>query len=311
MKKVILVIACLAIIVFGGMHFLMPEKTTPHLTQFFSKEHKEVQRIQDWLKYKQQQQLLLVDVVSPVSPKQQGAYAEYIKQKIEFNQQNIQRLQLSRYQSKAFKELQQLEIHALEQWNNLFQTHIVDAFIEQQHFTEIPAEEYQQFDAEARYALQKQEILILEHLQQLLQHKSPYLSDIDHSLLSDWLYYQLMQHEIHPVISEWLEVETDMPDRSRQDAMQDLRLYKQFNPNTDEYKYIMSLETQLWHAEHPSSNLLAQPSNTMSNSDIEIDPEIVIPEDEPQVEQIKKLIETQHNSVSRMMFSQLRQSFLK
>jgi hypothetical protein len=68
MKKVILVIACLAIIVFGGMHFLMPEKTTPHLTQFFSKEHKEVQRIQDWLKYKQQQQLLLVDVVSPVSP---------------------------------------------------------------------------------------------------------------------------------------------------------------------------------------------------------------------------------------------------
>jgi predicted MFS family arabinose efflux permease len=50
MKKVILVIACLAIIVFGWMHFLMPEKTTPHLTQFFSKEHKEVQRIQDWLK---------------------------------------------------------------------------------------------------------------------------------------------------------------------------------------------------------------------------------------------------------------------
>lgn len=200
MKKVILVIACLAIIVFGGMHFLMPEKTTPHLTQFFSKEHKEVQRIQDWLKYKQQQQLLLVDVVSPVSPKQQGAYAEYIKQKIEFNQQNIQRLQLSRYQSKAFKELQQLEIHALEQWNNLFQTHIVDAFIEQQHFTEIPAEEYQQFDAEARYALQKQEVLVLEHLQQLLQHNSPYLSDIDHSLLSDWLYYQLMQHEIHPDI---------------------------------------------------------------------------------------------------------------
>ena len=253
----------------------------------------------------------MVDVTSPVSPKQQGAYAEYIKQKIELNQQNIQRLQLSRYQSKAFKELQQLEIHALEQWNTLFQTHIVDAFIEQQHFTEIPAEEYQQFDAEARYALQKQEILVLEHLQQLLQHNSPYLSDIDHSLLSDWLYYQLMQHEIHPVISEWLEVETDMPDRSRQDAMQDLRLYKRFNPNTDEYKYIMSLETQLWHAEHPSSNLLTQPSTTMSNSDIEIDSEILIPEDKPQVEQIKKLIETQHDTVSRMMFSQLRQSFLK
>ncbi len=94
--------------------------------------------------------------------------------------------------------------------------------------------EYQQFDAEARYALQKQEVLVLEHLQQLLQHNSPYLSDIDHSLLSDWLYYQLMQHEIHPVISEWLEVETDMPRRSRQDAMQDPRLYKRFNPNTDE-----------------------------------------------------------------------------
>ena len=52
------------------------------------------------------------------------------------------------------------------------------------------------------------------------------------------------------------EVGADMPDRSRQDAMQDLGLYKRFNPNTDEYKYIMSLETQLWHSEHPSSNLL-------------------------------------------------------
>lgn len=311
MKKVILVIACLAIIIFGGMHFLMPEKTTPHLTQFFSKEHKDVQLIQDWLKYKQQQRLLLVDVASPVSPKQQGAYAEYIKQKIELNQQNIQRLRLTRYQTKAFKELQQLEIHALEQWNTLFQTHIVDAFVEKQNFTKIPAEEYQQFDAETRYALQKQEVLVLEHLQQLLQDNSPYLYDIDHSLLSDWLNYQLMQHEIHPVISESLHVETDMPDRSRQNAMKDLRLYKRFNPNTDEYKYIMSLKTQLWHAEHPSSNLLAQPSNTMSNSDIEIDPEIVIPEDEPQVEQIKKLIETQHENVNRMMFSQLRQSFLK
>ncbi len=68
MKKVILVIACLAIIVFGGMHFLMPEKTTPHLTQFFSKEHKEVQRIQDWLKYKQQQQLLFGRCCKPCQP---------------------------------------------------------------------------------------------------------------------------------------------------------------------------------------------------------------------------------------------------
>ena len=67
----------------------------------------------------------------------------------------------------------------------------------------------------------------------------------------------------------------------------------------------------MMYAEHPSSNLLAQPSNTMSNSDIEIDPEIVIPVEEPQVEQIKKLIETQHDTVSRMMISQLRQSFLK
>ena len=74
-----------------------------------------------------------------------------------------------------------------EQWNTLFQTHIVDADVEQQHFTEIPAEEYQQFDAEALYALQNKK-LVLEHLQQLLQHKSPYLSDIDHSLLSDWLF---------------------------------------------------------------------------------------------------------------------------
>lgn len=309
MKKVILVVVCLAIMVFGVMHFLVPEKATPHLTQFFSKEHKEVKHIQDWLKYKQQQQLLLVDVSQPVSPKQQAAYVEYIKQKIEFNQQNIQRLTLSHYQSKAFKELQQLEIHALEQWNDLFQTHIVDAFVEQQYFTEIPPEEYQQLDAEARYALQKQEILVLEQLQKLLRQNSPYVSDIDHSLLSDWIYYQQIQHETHPVLSEWLEVEADAPRRSRQDAMQDLRLYKRFNPHTDEYKYIMSLETQLWHAEHPSSNLVVQPVS--STIDMEADQDIVIPEDIPQVDQLKKLINTQHETVSQMMLTQLRQGFFK
>lgn len=309
MKKVILVVVCLAIMVFGVMHFVMPEKTTPHLTHFFSKEYKETQRTQDWLKYKQQQQLLLVDVLLPASPKQQGAYAEYIKQKIELNQQNIQRIKLNHYQSKGFKELQQLEIHALEQWNDLFQTHIVDAFVDQQYFSEIPAEEYQQINTEARYALQQQEILVLEHLQQLLQQNNPYVSDIDHALLSDWVYYQQMQHEIHPVISEWLKTETDTPHRSRQDAMQDLRLYKRFNPNTDEYKYIMSLETQLWHAEHPSSNLVAEQPNAIS--ELEIDQDIIIPQEKPQIDQIKQLIQQQQDAVSQMLLHQLSQAFLK
>lgn len=308
MRKFIVVIVCLALVGFGLMYFFLPEKTTPHLTQFFSKQHKEVQRIQDWLSYQQQQQLLLVDVLTPVSPKQQSAYVDYIKQKIELNQQNIQRLKLSHYQSKAFKELQQLEIHALEQWNDLFQTHIVDAYAEQQHFVEIPAEEYQQIHTEARYALQQQEILILKQLQHMLEVNSPYLSDIDPDLLGDWTHYQLMQHEIHPVISEWLKTEVNTPPPSRQEAMQELRIYKRFQPRTDEYKYIMSLQTQLWHTEHPSSNLV---KTTTSVTEFEMDQEILVPEDEPQAEQIKKLIQQQHAHVSQMLSIQLNQAFLK
>ena len=308
MRKFIVVIVCLALVGFGLMYFFLPEKMTPHLTQFFSKQHKEVQRIQDWLSYQQQQQLLLVDVLTPVSPKQQSAYVDYIKQKIELNQQNIQRLKLSHYQSKAFKELQQLEIHALEQWNDLFQTHIVDAYAEQQHFVEIPAEEYQQIHTEARYALQQQEILILKQLQHMLEVNSPYLSDIDPDLLGDWTHYQLMQHEIHPVISEWLKTEVNTPPPSRQEAMQELRIYKRFQPRTDEYKYIMSLQTQLWHTEHPSSNLV---KTTTSVTEFEMDQEILVPEDEPQAEQIKKLIQQQHAHVSQMLSMQLNQAFLK
>ena len=109
MKKVILVIACLAIIVFGGMHFLMPEKTTPHLTQFFSKEHKEVQRIQDWLKYKQQQQLLLVDVVSPVSPKQQGAMLNTSNKKLSSTSKIFNAFSLLAIKAKRLKSYNSLK----------------------------------------------------------------------------------------------------------------------------------------------------------------------------------------------------------
>lgn len=70
MKKIVLVVVCLATLTYGAFHFIMPEKAIPRLNQFFSQPIKEVQLIQDWLKYRQQQQLLLVDVIQPVSPKQ-------------------------------------------------------------------------------------------------------------------------------------------------------------------------------------------------------------------------------------------------
>ena len=79
MKKIILGVVCLAIMAHGVLHFSMPEKTIPRLNQFFSKQIKDVQLIQDWLKHTQQHQLLLVDVIQPVNPKQTAAYVEYIK----------------------------------------------------------------------------------------------------------------------------------------------------------------------------------------------------------------------------------------
>lgn len=100
----------------------------------------------------------MVDVIQPVSPKQTNLYVEYIKQRIEFNQQNIQRIKLSHYRSKAFKEIQQLEIHALQQWNSVHQSNIVDAFEQQQRFPELPITELEQLDTEARYVLQQKKL---------------------------------------------------------------------------------------------------------------------------------------------------------
>ena len=310
MKKIILVVVCLAIMAYGVLHFLMPEKTTPRLNQFFSKPIKDVRLIQDWLKHNQQQQLLLVDVIQPVNPKQKSAYVEYIKQRIEFNQQNIQRLKLNHYHSKTFKEIQQLEIHALQQWNNIHQTNIVDAFEQQQRFLDLPIAEFEQLDSGARYAFQQQEISVLQQLQQLVQQNSDFVADIDHSLLSDWLNYHLMQHEIHPIVAEWQDPSSTRT-RNRSEASQDLQLYKRFQPNTDEYKYIKALSTQLWHVEYPaSSNLVAANTRPISYAD-QSGEDILLPEDAPKAEKLKQLIKIQDDKVSYLLLGQLREAFFK
>ncbi|OTG70117.1 hypothetical protein B9T26_14205 [Acinetobacter sp. ANC 4169] len=310
MKKIVLVVVCLVTLAYGVFHFIMPEKTTPRLNQFFSQQIKDVQLIQDWLKYRQQQQLLLVDVIQPVSQKPAGPYVEYIKQRIEFNQQNIQRLKLSHYRSKAFKEIQQLEIHALQQWNSVHQSNIVDAFEQQQRFLELPITELEQLDTEARYVLQQKEMSVLQRLQQLIQQDSDYVADIDHSLLGDWLDYHLMQHEIHPIIVEWQSPSSTAP-RSRSEAFQDLQLYKSFYPNTDEYKYIMALSTQLWHVEYPaSSNLVTANPRPISYAD-QSGEETIVPEDAPKAEKLKQLIKLQDDKVSDLLLGQLRQAFFK
>jgi hypothetical protein len=310
MKKIVLGVVCLAIMAYGVLHFIMPEKTTPRLTQFFSKQIKDVQLIQDWLKHNQQQQLLLVDVIQPGNPKQKGPYVEYIKQRIEFNQQNIQRLKLSHYHSKAFKEIQQLEIHALQQWNNIHQSNIVDTFEQQQHFLDLPIAEFEQLDTGARYAFQQQEISVLQQLKQLVQQDSDFVADIDHSLLGDWLYYHLMQHEIHPIVAEWQD-SSSTATRNRSEASQDLQLYKRFHPNTDEYKYIKALSTQLWHVEYPaSSNLVATNPRPISYAD-QSEKDIFIPEDAPKAENLKQLIKMQNDRVNRLLLGQLREAFFK
>ena len=310
MKKIVLGVVCLAIMAYGVLHFSMPEKTTPRLNQFFSKQIKDVQLIQDWLKHTQQHQLLLVDVIQPVNPKQTAAYVEYIKQRIEFNQQNIQRLKLSHYRSKAFKEIQQLEIHALQQWNNIHQSNIVDVFEQQQRLLDLPIAEFEQLDTAARYALQQQEIIVLQRLQQLVQQNSDYVADIDHSLLGDWLDYHLMQHEIHPIVAEW-QNPSSTAIHSRSEALQDLQLYKRFHPNTDEYKYIKALLTQLWHVEHPaSSNLVTANPRPISYAD-QSKEDIFIPTDAPKAEKLKQLIKMQNDRVTRLLSAQLREAFFK
>ena len=310
MKKMILVVVCFVIMVYGMLHFIMPEKTIPPLNQFLSRPVKDVQLIQDWLKHNQQQQLLLVDVIQSVSPKQTGAYVEYIKQRIEFNQQNIQRIKLSHYKSKAFKEIQQLEIHALQQWNNVHQSNIVEAFEQQQHFLDVPISELEQLDTEARYALQQQEVNVLQRLQQLIQQDSDYVADIDHSLLGDWLDYHLMQHELHPIIAEWQNPSSTAPG-DRLEALQDLQLYKRFQPDTDEYQYIMALSTQLWHVEYSaSSNLVTANARPISYAD-QVGEEIIVPEDPPKAEKLKQQIKIQDDKVSDLLLGQLRQAFFK
>lgn len=310
MKKIVLGVVCLAIMAYGVLHFSMPEKTTPHLNQFFSKQIKDVQLIQDWLKHTQQHQLLLVDVIQPVNPKQTAAYVEYIKQRIEFNQQNIQRLKLSHYRSKAFKEIQQLEIHALQQWNNIHQSNIVDAFEQQQRLLDLPIAEFEQLETAARYALQQQEIIALQRLQQLVQQDSDYVADIDHSLLGDWLDYHLMQHQIHPIIAEW-QSPSSTAIHSPSEALQDLQLYKRFHPNTDEYKYIKALLTQLWHVEHPaSSNLVTATLRPVSYAD-QTKEDIFIPTDTSKAEKLKQLIKMQNDRVTRLLLGQLREAFFK
>ena len=310
MKKIVLVVVCLATLTYGVFHFIMPEKAIPRLNQFFSQPIKEVQLIQDWLKYRQQQQLLLVDVIQPVSPKQTNLYVEYIKQRIEFNQQNIQRIKLSYYRSKAFKEIQQLEIHALQQWNSVHQSNIVDAFEQQQRFLELPITELEQLDTEARYVLQQKEINVLQRLQQLIQQDSDYVADIDHSLLGDWLDYHLMQHEIHPIIVEGQSPSSTAPG-DRLEALQDLQFYKRFQPDTDEYQYIMALSTQLWHVEYPaSSNLVTANPQPISYAD-QSGGEIIVPEDPPKAEKLKQQIKIQDDKVSDLLLGQLRQAFFK
>lgn len=310
MKKMILVVVCFVIMAYGVLHFIMPEKTIPRLNQFFSRPVKDVQLIQDWLKHNQQQQLLLVDVIQPVSPKQTGAYVEYIKQRIEFNQQNIQRIKLSHYKSKAFKEIQQLEIHALQQWNNVHQSNIVEAFEQQQRFLDVPINELEQLNIEARYALQQQEVSVLQCLQQLIQQDSDYVADIDHSLLGDWLDYHLMQHELHPIITEWQNPSSTAPS-DRLEALQDLQLYKRFQPDTDEYQYIMALSTQLWHVEYSaSSNLVSANARPISYAD-QSGEEIIVPEEAPKAEKLKQQIKIQDDKVSDLLLGQLRQAFFK
>lgn len=306
----ILVVVCFVIMAYGVLHFIMPEKTIPRLNQFFSRPVKDVQLIQDWLKHNQQQQLLLVDVIQPVSPKQTGAYVEYIKQRIEFNQQNIQRIKLSHYKSKAFKEIQQLEIHALQQWNNVHQSNIVEAFEQQQRFIDVPINELEQLNIEARYALQQQEVSVLQRLQQLIQQDSDYVADIDHSLLGDWLDYHLMQHELHPIITEWQNPSSTAPG-DRLEALQYLQFYKRFQPDTDEYQYIMALSTQLWHVEYSSSsNLVSANARPISYADQSRE-EIIIPEDAPKAEKLKQQIKIQDDKVSDLLLGQLRQAFFK
>ena len=288
----------------------MPEKTTSRLNQFFSKPIKDVHLIQDWLKHNQQQQLLLVDVIQPVNPKQKGAYVEYIKQRIEFNQQNIQRIKLSHYHSKTFKEIQQLEIHALQQWNNIHQTNIVDAFEQQQRFLDLPIAEFEQLDSGARYAFQQQEISVLQQLRQLVQQNSDFVADIDHSLLGDWLNYHLMQHEIHTIVAEW-QSSSSTTTHNRSEALQDLQLYKLFHPNTDEYKYIKALSTQLWHVEYPaSSNLVPANPRPISYAN-QSEKDILIPEDVPKAEKLKQLIKMQNDRVNHLLLAQLREAFFK
>lgn len=118
-----------------------------------------------------------------------------------------------------------------------------------------------------------------------------------------------MQHEIHPIIVEGQSPSSTAPD-DRLEALQDLQLYKRFQPDTDEYKYIMALSTQLWHVEYPaSSNLVTANPRPISYAD-QPEEEIIVPEDAPKAEKLKQLIKIQDDKVSHLLLGQLRQAFI-
>ena len=88
-------------------------------------------------------------------------------------------------------------------------------------------------------------------------------------------------------------------------------MYKRFQPNTDEYKYIKALSTQLWHVEYPaSSNLVtANPRPVLYAGQSKED--ILIPEDAPKAEKLKQSIKMQNDRVNRLLLGQLREAFFK
>ena len=119
-----------------------------------------------------------------------------------------------------------------------------------------------------------------------------------------------MQHEIHPIVAEW-QNPSSTAIHSRSEALQDLQLYKRFHPNTDEYKYIKALLTQLWHVEHPaSSNLVTANPRPVSYAD-QSEKEFLIPTDTPKAEKLKQLIKMQNDRVNYLLLSQLKQAFFK
>src|SRR5690606_33363151 len=117
-----------------------------------------------------------------------------------------------------------------------------------------------------------------------------------------------MQHEIHPIVAEW-QSPSSTTIHSSSEALHDVHLYKHFQPNTDEYKYIKALSTQLWHIEYPaSSNLVTANPRPVSYTD-QSKEDIFILTDAPKAEKLKQLIKMQNDRVTRLLSAQLREAF--